>query len=1008
MAGSAASLIIDLIVNANGAKSELDGVAGKFDEMFQGLKKAASGLVAGAAIAGFGKAALDAASDLEQAMGGVDAVFKQNADQVHEWASDTTDNIRLPQAEFEQLATIIGAQLKNAGVSMDQLGTKTKELIELGADLSAAIGGTTAEAVQALSSALKGEFDPMERYGVGLNQAAINTKALQLAQGDATKAAEKSVKVQATLALITEQTADFHGKAASEADTYAAAQEHLNEVWTNFLAATGGGALQGAGGILNMLANALEVVQPLAVAVGTLAGAFLQLPTPVLAAVAAFAAMLILRGPLTSMFASVVSGFQTMYLHALYAKDTFRNAGSGLAGMAAVAKSAGGAMKSAGSAILAGFGGGPMLAVTAVIVAATFAISYFTEKAARVKAMAEQNTQAVKSMADAIKGLDPDKIGEVGRQAAVATLSTAKWGKESQDLADYNDRLGISMSKLVDGMTNVPGAADEVEAAYQAQVKSLNDLVAANTEYVNGTMVENPAASQAREDLKILEEMHESYGGLIGVQQKAIDVNKEQADAIAGVTGETKVAITTTQDIATAYEKFGKAIENAAKNSQGSQWLKDMNDAAEKAGRAAEILGTQLDKLSGRATQNEEALVGFQRGLQDITAAFKAEGDAIDPAVLTTWNYEMLNATEKGRGLYDSLTQQTDAYNDVVAAAFASASAQGDFAAGTAAAGAAASKGRADFIGMHDAMGLTEAQAGELATKLGLMDGFQLDLSVVSNDAQAQASLASLQAMQIDTKTITVYADDKATPELDAKVSYIDAITGETRMIALGADPTSADAVLQAIIADANAASGTVTLDSNVKPATGEIAAVTNETYETTVQADANLAVANSQMTAFTSAARNITVQVQANTAPAESAINGILQRQMGINIKVDGMTSPFEQDINAILNRSYSVTVNVNANTSAATAAIASIPKTVSVGAAPAMAAPSMAVSTMAAPRMAVSPAASSSPNSPTVAEFNYNITLTGGITDPDGAARAIRKVLEKRDRRSSTVTAR
>jgi hypothetical protein len=49
--------------------------------------------------------------------------------------------------------------------------------------MAAVFGGTAADAVDALSSALKGEMDPIERYGVTLNQAAID--AQKAADGNA-------------------------------------------------------------------------------------------------------------------------------------------------------------------------------------------------------------------------------------------------------------------------------------------------------------------------------------------------------------------------------------------------------------------------------------------------------------------------------------------------------------------------------------------------------------------------------------------------------------------------------------------------------------------------------------------------------------------------------------------------------------------------------------------------------------------------------------------------------
>jgi hypothetical protein len=92
------------------------------------------------------------------------------------WAEGAAQSVGLAKAQYGQLAAGLGAQLKNMGLSGDQALSGTQGLIGLGADLSAAFGGTAAEAVEALGSALRGEADPAEKYGLSLNQAKVNAK----------------------------------------------------------------------------------------------------------------------------------------------------------------------------------------------------------------------------------------------------------------------------------------------------------------------------------------------------------------------------------------------------------------------------------------------------------------------------------------------------------------------------------------------------------------------------------------------------------------------------------------------------------------------------------------------------------------------------------------------------------------------------------------------------------------------------------------------------------------
>src|SRR5699024_7722517 len=133
----------------------------------EGFKKAVGALAAVFAvdkIKDFFVSGIQGAGDLEQSVGAIEAVFKSGASQMSTWSQTAATDVGLTKNEFNELGTLMGAQLKNGGTAMEDLAPKTKSLIELGADLSSMFGGNTADAVGALSSALKGERDPIEKY----------------------------------------------------------------------------------------------------------------------------------------------------------------------------------------------------------------------------------------------------------------------------------------------------------------------------------------------------------------------------------------------------------------------------------------------------------------------------------------------------------------------------------------------------------------------------------------------------------------------------------------------------------------------------------------------------------------------------------------------------------------------------------------------------------------------------------------------------------------------------
>lgn len=210
------------------------------------------------------------AGQLEQSVGAIDSVFKESAGQMHAWADSAATSVGLSKNEFNELGTLIGAQLKNGGTAMAELAPQTNKLIGLGADLSSMFGGTTREAVEALSSALKGERDPIERYGVSLKQSEIDAKAAALGFQKVGGSFSNEAQQAATLALIMEQTKDAHGNFAKESDTYAHKVQVLSQQWENFTTGLGEMFLPVATSALEWLMGLGPAIQPVAEEFGRL------------------------------------------------------------------------------------------------------------------------------------------------------------------------------------------------------------------------------------------------------------------------------------------------------------------------------------------------------------------------------------------------------------------------------------------------------------------------------------------------------------------------------------------------------------------------------------------------------------------------------------------------------------------------------------------------------------------------------------------------------------------
>ena len=237
MARGSAVLRVDIIGDARSAQKALESTG----DRVQRFGKVAAAAAAAAAVAALGVAAstVQAASHLEQSIGGTAAVFGRHAAQVEAAAKRAARTVGLSQAAYGDLANVLGAQLAGMGTAADQLAPSTDRLITLGADLAATFGGTTADAVAAVSSLLKGERDPIERYGVSLKAADVEARLAAQGLDGLTGAARTQAEAQATLQLLTERTAAAQGGAARESETFAARQAQLAAVTENLKARMG-------------------------------------------------------------------------------------------------------------------------------------------------------------------------------------------------------------------------------------------------------------------------------------------------------------------------------------------------------------------------------------------------------------------------------------------------------------------------------------------------------------------------------------------------------------------------------------------------------------------------------------------------------------------------------------------------------------------------------------------------------------------------------------------------
>lgn len=228
-----------------------DKASGKFDQFGNSVEKSggklkkfaamgAAALAAGGLAAGkFALDAVGAASDVQQSFGALESVYGKNAQRVKKWAEGAAESVGLAKSEYSNLSALVGSQLQGMGVATDKSAKKSNELIKMGADLAATYGGSVREAVEAVSSTLKGETDPIERYGVSIKASDISARMAADGLDKLEGAAKKQATAQTVLAMLTEQTGKAQGAFGRESETLAGQQERLGAKFENLKATLG-------------------------------------------------------------------------------------------------------------------------------------------------------------------------------------------------------------------------------------------------------------------------------------------------------------------------------------------------------------------------------------------------------------------------------------------------------------------------------------------------------------------------------------------------------------------------------------------------------------------------------------------------------------------------------------------------------------------------------------------------------------------------------------------------
>lgn len=221
--------------------------------VLQGLFAAAAGGAVGLAF----KKMISGASHMNETINKTEAIFGKSAGTITAEADRMATAFGTSKNEYINAATSFGQVFKGVGKSQGEAAALGNEFAKLGMDLASFNDKTNEQAFGALQASLRGEFDPLEQFGVFLSADAIKARALAMGLANASGELDDAAKKQATYALILEKTADAQGDLARTADGVG---NSTKEFWgrvENLAAAFGETLLPIAGAALQGINTAL-------------------------------------------------------------------------------------------------------------------------------------------------------------------------------------------------------------------------------------------------------------------------------------------------------------------------------------------------------------------------------------------------------------------------------------------------------------------------------------------------------------------------------------------------------------------------------------------------------------------------------------------------------------------------------------------------------------------------------------------------------------------------------
>lgn len=179
------------------------------------------------------------AGELEQQLGGSEAVFEQFAETIKQKGIEAYKVMGLSQNDYLATANKMGSLMQGAGLSVEKSMDLSSQAMQRAADVASVMGISTESAMESIAGAAKGNFTMMDNLGVAMNDTTLQAYALEKGITKSTQAMTNAEKVELAMQMFLEKTSKYAGNYAKENETFAGSLSTLKASVSNFLSGAG-------------------------------------------------------------------------------------------------------------------------------------------------------------------------------------------------------------------------------------------------------------------------------------------------------------------------------------------------------------------------------------------------------------------------------------------------------------------------------------------------------------------------------------------------------------------------------------------------------------------------------------------------------------------------------------------------------------------------------------------------------------------------------------------------